>query len=251
MTIKNRPSKLFIPKLILGLALFTGLALWLFYFFLNRSQSKNITTQLQLNQISQEISKQQLEAKKTPDQNVYHLLEGWNFVSFPFTPDFSSASQLIQHVAMFSDGYITTVSQWDGDRWLEYTQRGAEKYGHDFVVKPRTAYFLRNHQETDWLVTGTPLTAEDQAPHQLQTGWNTLGITQPNLQAKTVIDQINQDQELENATVIDWWWSGDWDLYIKRHYSDTDVREYGNNFDIKNTRGYMVLLNYPTEWRPE
>lgn len=179
----------------------------------------------------------------------FDLIEGWNYIAFPIKPvNFATASDLIKDIVN-KGGYVTTVSVWDGDRWQEFSQRGVKKFGFNFNILPGKAYFLKAEKPLKWTVFGDPIQPQELSAYSLDPGWNGVGIIAPNLTAQTVLDSINQGAE--NATVIDWWWSGDWDLFIKRYYDSGQIEEYGNNFPILNTRGYMILLNQPTTWRLE
>jgi len=235
-------------SLFIILALLAGATITAF--FSSYRFAQNFFNRLRQGEITPPPQIQQLDIPTSSDITAnYKLLEGWNFVAFPVKPiEFTTAAGLIQDVIK-QGGYVTTVSAWDGDRWQEFSQRGLEKFGFDFNIYPGQAYFLKNEQLLDsWEVIGIPVTPNQLALYQLEQGWNTLGIVQPNLKAQIVLDSINQGKE--NATVINWWWSGDWDLFIKRYYDTGQIEEYGNNFPILNTHGYMILLNQPTTWRP-
>jgi hypothetical protein len=179
-------------------------------------------------------------------ETTYHLIEGWNFVSFPLNPaSFDTAAGLIIDVAK-KGGYVTVVSAWDGDGWIEFAQREDRKYGQDFEIVPGKAYFLRSHLEIDWRIVGDEL--EPIKEYQFKEGWNTIGFVGKEAKAKEVIDDINQGQE--KATVIDWWTTGSqWELFIKRYLAEGDVREYGENFSIEGQKGYMILVNQDLDWR--
>ncbi|MBU1085224.1 hypothetical protein KKB06_02650, partial [Patescibacteria group bacterium] len=178
----------------------------------------------------------------------YELIEGWNLVAFPIRPvNFNMASGLVLDVAK-KGGYVTVVSVWDGDRWQEFVQRGKDSFGEDFEILPGKAYFLRNEKQVNWQVIGEPVQPRELAEYKLEKGWNTIGLVKEDLQAKKVIDQINQGQE--KATVIDWWtMAGNWELFVKRIYSAEDIQEYGENFDINKETGYMVFVKEPVVWR--
>lgn len=179
---------------------------------------------------------------------VYQLNQGWSLVAFPVRPvNFRTASGLILDVAK-KGGYVTAVSKWDGDRWLEFVQRGKDQFGFDFEIEPGQAYFLQNQKEVNWEVIGEPVLASELNEYQLEQGWNTLGLVDESLDARQVIDGINQGQE--RATVMDWWSkAGNWELFIKRLYEDGQVEEYGENFSINREAGYMIFVKEPVVWR--
>jgi len=230
-------------------------ALISFSMFFTYRQVKNLLGK----KIIRDIDKQTLISQKTSPQIAqndivgdinasYDLLEGWNYIAFPIKPiNFTTASGLIKDI-INKGGYVTTVSVWDGDRWQEFSQRGLQKFGFNFNIIPGKAYFIKAEKKLTWAIVGEPVQPEELQLYQLNHGWNGVGFITPNQTASTIIDSINQGKE--NATVIDWWWSGDWDLFIKRYYDTGQIEEYGNDFPILNTRGYMILLNQPTTWRP-
>ena len=175
----------------------------------------------------------------------YSLLNGWNFVAFPFEPvSFTSAANLITEIAK-NGGFVSTVSSWDGDRWIEFSQSGADQYGQDFPIVPGRAYFLRSHQEYAWKVYGKPLTALP--ARALSPGWNAIGfIPADPSKAENILDAINHGTD--NAREIDHWWSGSWDVFVKRTYNPNNIKSYGNNFIIDPTKGYMLSLQSPATY---
>mgnify|MGYP003992996347 FL=1 len=193
-----------------------------------------------------EVGISQVEASEI--KAVYQLNQGWNLVAFPVKPvNFRNASGLILDVAK-KGGYVTTVSKWDGDRCIEFVQRGKDQFGFDFEITPGQAYFLQNQKEVSWQVIGEPVLAKDLNEYRLEKGWNTIGLLDESLDARQVIDGINQG--VERATVIDWWTTaGNWELFIKRLYSADDVQEYGENFKIDRSKGYMIFVNESVDWR--
>jgi|GEM_PF-2426981 hypothetical protein len=178
----------------------------------------------------------------------YRLIEGWNLVAFPVKPiEFDTAAGLMTDI-LNKGGYVTTVSVWDGDDWQEYAQRGKTKFGFDFEIEAGKSYFLLSQQDMDWRVAGDKV--EESREYKLEPGWNTIGFVKEGMDARRVIDDINQGQE--KATVLDWWTTASqWELYIKRFLSEDDVREYGENFAIEVQKGYMIFVNQALDWRLE
>ena len=66
--------------------------------------------------------------------------------------------------------------------------------------------------------------------------------------SESVLDSINKG--IENATEISRWKSGLWDVFVKRIYTQENIQEYGSNFPIEKTRGYMIRLKKRIEWQP-
>ncbi len=241
-SLNNWGKWLIIGIVIFGSSVFVGIALKKFEF------ARSIYDRVMRNEVDLDLPEAQepeiLEVGMA--EASYHLIEGWNFVSFPLRPaNFDSAGDLIVDIAR-KGGYVTVVSAWDGDGWIEYAQREDRKYGHNFKIEPGKAYFLRSHKEMDWRIVGDKV--EPIKEYGLSEGWNTIGFVDGGMIAKQVIDDINQGQE--KATVIDWWTTGSqWELFIKRYLSEGDVREYGENFPIVSERGYMILVNQDVSWR--
>ena len=169
----------------------------------------------------------------------YELLEGWNFVAFPFRPlSFTTAAGLVSDIAN-NGGFVTTVSSWDGDRWIEYTHSGEKQYGLDFPIVPGKAYFLRSHEQYSWKVYGIPL--QKMPELELKRGWNALGLVEFNGQkAESFLDQLSKGKDI--AREIDWWQSGSWDVFVKRIYAEDNIQIYGNNFTIDETKGYLIQV---------
>lgn len=178
----------------------------------------------------------------------YELVDGWNLVSFPVNPSsISTAAQLAQDVAL-DGGYVTTVATWDGDRWMEYSQRGAEKFGHDFPIEPGRAYFLRSHLESVWTVAGTPL-PEEGLTLALKKGWNAIGVPADGYTAVSAIDTVQlPDGPLETSDQIARWFPGSWDVVVKRRYRPDHHEVYGEDFTIKQNEGYFLHLKQDVNW---
>ena len=237
---------LVIGFLVAGLIVNLGLAGGLII----KKQSQTLLNQLE----KPELGVRQVSASE--NEAVYELIKGWNLVAFTVKPvNFKTASGLIMDVAK-KGGYVTVVSSWDGDKWIEFAQRGEDQFGHDFKIEHGKAYFLKNQKAVAWSVVGTPITVADVGEYELQEGWNTIGLLDESDTASTVIDKINVigatsfEDIKERATVMDWWTqASNWELYIKRIYSPDNIQEYGENFEISKTNGYMIYLSEPVVWR--
>ncbi|MCJ7792440.1 MAG: hypothetical protein MUP45_00455, partial [Candidatus Marinimicrobia bacterium] len=198
-----------------------------------------------------------ISLSKETETVAYSLLEGWNFVSFPVVPQsFGTASELMTDAAR-QGAYVTTVGRWDGSQWQEYIQRGEEAYGQDFPIEPGVAYMIRNHVHLQtWQVSGFRINSS--IPLELKTGFNSVGIpySEAEQTASTVLDGINLVKskaltpEAENADLISRFVSGNWDVFIKRIYSDDNLQEYGNNFKILPAEGYFIKVKEEVNWTP-
>lgn len=185
----------------------------------------------------------------------YELINGWNLVAFPIRPDgIHSAADLMVAIAA-QGGYVTTVSDWQGDAWREYSQRGDVPFGEDFTLEVGKAYFVKNHQRTTFVVEGEPLT-ESERELTLQPGWNAVGVSQGcgesvecnqelSLSAEAMLDQLHSQMPEGKESVTDWdrWSGGNWDGLVKRWYGAGRVEVYGNDYRLENYRGYFVRSN--------
>ena len=172
---------------------------------------------------------------------TYNLLIGWNLVHFPLTPqEFTTAAGLVETVAK-KGGYVTTIATWENGKWTEYVQRGATAYSPDFPITAGKAYFLRSHRELEWPVSGTPVSVTKLA---LKPGWNTIGLTLgDNHSAVNILDAANNKNTQERTTEIDRWLSGTWQVFVKRIFATDNIQEYGDNFPLSPSEGYMIKAN--------
>lgn len=179
---------------------------------------------------------------------TYPLLIGWNLVHFPLTPtEFTTAAGLVETIAK-KGGYVTTIATWENGAWKEYVQRGATAYSPDFSIEPGKAYFLRSHRQLEWQVSGTPVSVTTLA---LKPGWNTIGLTLgPDRTASNLLSTLNATSykpqatsSPERAQEIDRWLSGNWQVFVKRIFTTDNIQEYGDNFPLNSTEGYMIKAN--------
>lgn len=167
----------------------------------------------------------------------YELVKGWNFVAFPFEPSlFATAHDMAIDIAL-AGGYVSTISYWDGDRWVDVSFRGDQVYGHDYKIEPGVAYFVRNHEQVTWNVRGRSVPRALRYV-RLQPGWNAVGFFQDGMPVEQLIDEVNRGRE--RVVEVDRWDTGIWDPFVKRLYSREDIQTYGNNFEIELNRGYFV-----------
>jgi hypothetical protein len=177
----------------------------------------------------------EVELTPTTDLVGFELNEGWNLINFPINPmSVKTAAEATRDVAL-DGGYITTIAYWDGDRWIEYSQRAEYQYGQDFELKPGIAYFVRASIPMTWAVAGERI--QKPVSLDLKRGWNAIGIPYSNqpYSAAKLIDGLGADSVAR-------WDSGLWDVFIK---------EYGFNFDIKKEEGIMVRVNKDLRFTPE
>ena len=176
----------------------------------------------------------------------YRLVDGWNFIAFPFEPTtVKSASELIKDVGD-AGGMVTMVSRWNGDRWQEFAKRGEDFYGDDFSLVPGQAYFVRNHAAVTWEAAGLPIAKTGEyGVVTLKPGWNAVGLTPVAVtSARALLDKANFDG-VERANEVDHWYSGNWQSLVKRWYSASNIQEYGDNFDLSKAAGYMIRAYEP------
>ena len=224
-----------------------------------------------------------MDLEPTTQSSSYNLTEGWNLIAFPVAPtSVTTAAEAVQDIAK-EGGYVTTISTWEGDKWVEYSQRGAEKFGHDFAIAPGRAYFLESQMNSVWTVAGRPVEA-GKLIFNLSAGWNGVGILKERMTAVQILDDIQSaapavrslsseasslapesvatagfgrtgrfsDENLgsseEMADQVGRWNFGLWDVLVKRRYSPEHHEVYGRDFPIKQTEGYFLHLNEDVSW---
>lgn len=171
----------------------------------------------------------------------YDLLDGWNLVAFPVVNEsLHNASDIMRDFGQ-QGAYVTTVSTWDGDRWIEFSMRADQTYGFDFELKTHAAYFVRNHIPSIVAITGrvVPLDLEDLV---IQPGWNAISLPEGMPNALAVLNQLNARSQKGEAREINRFNSGSWQPFIQQEIASGDVREYGDNFAIDRRLGYFVEL---------
>ena len=116
----------------------------------------------------------------------------------------------------------------------------------DFPLKVGEAYFIQNHKAVTWGITGLPLAKTgDYGQLSLKPGWNAVGLNP--VSESTAVDVLDKASSLglERADEMDQWQSGNWQTLVKRWYSESNIQEYGDNFNLSNTRGYMIRAYEP------
>lgn len=175
----------------------------------------------------------------------YQLRPGWTFIGLPIDPiTVRYASELMDYMEQ-EGGYVLMVSRWDGDRWQEYAAVGDARYGEDFPLKVGEAYFISSSTEVTISIAGKTLPKKPTI--SLVPGWNAV-VLYPSQFANAlgVLDGAHQGDK-ETATEIDRWYSGNWQALVKRWYSPENIQEYGDNFLIEETAGYMIKANESVE----
>lgn len=169
----------------------------------------------------------------------YDLLDGWNLVAFPVAQSNLHNASDIMRIFGEQGAYVTTVSTWDGDKWVEFSMRADQTYGFDFELKTHAAYFVRNHIPSIVAITGivVPLDLKDLA---IKPGWNAISLPEGMPNALAVLDQFNSQVKRGEAREINRFNSGSWQPFIKQEIAPGDVREYGDNFAIDRRLGYFV-----------
>ena len=166
----------------------------------------------------------------------------------------TTAAEEVRDIAK-EGGYVTTISTWEGDKWIEYSQRGATKFGHDFAIAPGRAYFLESQMNSVWTVAGRPVEA-GKLIFNLSAGWNGVGIPKDGMTAVQMMDSLQSTiynlpsggSPAEVADQVGRWNFGLWDVLVKRRYSPEHHEVYGRDFPIKQTEGYFLHLNEDVSW---
>ncbi len=176
---------------------------------------------------------------------TYHLVNGWSFIGFPMNPVTVTTADELMNYAKEEGGYLLEISRWDGDRWQEYVAVGNARYGTNFSLIPGEAYFVSSASDITLSIVGKTLTSSPRLT--LTQGWNAVMLDPTQFaRAQQVLDSTYQDG-VEKATEIDRWYSGNWQMLVKRWYSSTNIQEYGDDFVIASQSGYMIRANQSVE----
>lgn len=192
--------------------------------------------------LRQVVARETILGTSTSEVTLYYdLLDGWNLVAFPVAHAGLAKASDIMRVFGQQGAYITTVSSWDGDKWIEFSMRADQTYGFDFELQKHAAYFVRNHIPSIVAITGTvvPLDLKDLA---VRPGWNAISLPEGMPNALAVLTQLNAASKEGEAQEINRFNSGSWQPFIKQEIAPGDVREYGDNFAIDRRLWYFVEL---------
>lgn len=170
-------------------------------------------------------------------QKQIPLLAGWNLVTLNALPDSAlTASKLLGQIAS-QGGYATTVSTLVDGTWKSYVQRGDKSYSdpaEDFTIEPGKAYFVKSLKKSTLTFTGQALVYPIKL--KLSSGWNAVGLP--------FMSKSYKASDLPSNTAARWE-SGLWDTFVK-----SNKEEFGENFPIENSRGYILKLEQGREFSP-
>lgn len=177
-----------------------------------------------------------VELTKLNQEQTVFLEPGWNLITLTAQPtEQMTASNLISEIAS-QGGYATTVSTLVDGSWKSYVARGDKEFSNfDFVLEPGKAYFVKSIERSIFVFKGQRF--DKPINLKLSSGWNTVGFpkTTKSYTASILIDTINVRQVLADALAR--FESGLWDTFVKKA-----KEEYGENFDIETSRGYILRM---------
>lgn len=184
--------------------------------------------------------------EKSLDVLSYHIIKGWNTLSFPLVMNDSSTSYLKTASDLFMyfeiAGFTTThVAAYRNQQFIFYSQRVDENkdirsYGDNFDILPGEAYFLKTYDSGDLSIAGYEVTSS--IPVTLNTGWNLVGLydnEKESLEAFKLLKSMQKD-EIPADMLVRW---------INSRYDGVvlqDDTEYGNDFSVFPTEGYWIRV---------
>ncbi len=175
------------------------------------------------------------------DQHI-SLKAGWNLISLNALPSEAlTAKSLIEQINS-QGGQASAVSTLENSFWKSYVMRDGQSYsGDDFPIELGKAYFVKALKTSILSFKGQDLVSPLKL--SLNQGWNAIGMPKSSktYQAKTLIIDLVSNQ----VDQIDRWESGLWDTFLLK-----SQKEYGNNFPIENSRGYILKVNSQGEFTP-
>jgi hypothetical protein len=184
----------------------------------------------------------------------YQLTKGLNFISFPFLisgEEYRTAAGLLHNLNEIYNDTFYSISKFDG-RWKIVGQNTDMYDNDDFQLLPGEGYMIKSKEDIDISIVGQPIqfeTETDQAPINLNQGWNLIGLYGTNIKtytAKSLIEDINTDDfTADNVTK----WATDKQLYEGLQISDGE--EYGFDFPLNKLESYFVRITQGNgNWQP-
>lgn len=201
-----------------------------------------------------------LKLEEMDNYSTYKMPVGWNLISVPFNPGYEySANDLLKDI-LKQGGYATTVSKYEGGRWISYKVRGSQVFSDDdFEIEPGRGYFVKVIEPAEIIIAG--ISEEDSIEVELEYGWNLIAIHPGRTKegeyiwnhkidggqwtAEKVLMAMQKDEI--DADVISKYESG---TYTNLVLSDGVV--YGFDYPIFQTTGYFVRVQETktNSWKP-
>jgi hypothetical protein len=184
----------------------------------------------------------------------YQIHTGLNFISFPYLiygEEYRTAASLLHKLNEIYNDTFYSISKFDG-RWKIVGQNTDMYDNNDFQLLPGEGYMIKSKEDIDISIVGQPIqfeTETDQAPINLNQGWNLIGLYGTNIKtytAKSLIEDINTDDFIaDNVTK----WAADKQLYEGLQISDGE--EYGFDFPLNKLESYFVRITQGSgNWQP-
>lgn len=188
----------------------------------------------------------------------YDLIQGLNFVSFPFavaTPETGTASYLIQSVNNQYGDVLYSISYFNSSSgtWETLENRDGQMFGSDFQLTPGIGYVLKAKIGISVSLQGRAITSP--VPVSLSTGWNLIAIhgADTSYTAESLLDSIDAlgTTDADNVTQF----NPSKYKYEGLQKSEDDAGEmqvYGFDFELNNRAAYFVrVVSGEGTWTPD
>lgn len=208
----------------------------------------DIATQITLNTIAKNYT--------------YNLVEGYNFVSFPFViedPEARDAIGFIEYINSKNGDLLYSIARYDS-AWKIVGSNGDDYSVNNFQMLPGVGYILKATRAGSISIFGNEVkyeTEADKAPVYLSTGWNLVSIYGSKAKAYTAeswIDGINAYEDPDFTAVNVTRWPSDLQRYDGLQKEDVNgvSQVYGFDFPINQSSAYFVrILSGKGNWNPE
>ncbi len=192
----------------------------------------------------------------------YQLVQGFNFVSFPFlsvTESARTASGMLEMLNYLTNGSVYSLAKYDST-WEIVGKNGEGYYSNDFQLVPGEGYVIKVIKDIDVSLPGYPVNFEselDFAPLSLFPGWNLVGLYGSKLNiytAKSLLQDINAYEKVNfTADIVNGW---DQDIQGYEGFvleNDNGIElEYGLDFPINTLKSYFIRVQEGTgNWQPK
>lgn len=188
----------------------------------------------------------------------YNLLEGFNFISFPFVIDAgfenNSASELLNHLNGLEETNVYSIAKFESGRWIVMENRDGEDYGSDdFQIIPGKGYVIKVGHDMGLVISGKKIVSPTAV--YFNTGWNLIGVhgTDKEFTAESLIDQIDADEAFDADNVTKWNFNtAKYEGLQKEAGTSGEMQVYGFDYTIYDSAGYFVRIDEGQgNWLPE
>jgi hypothetical protein len=222
----------------------------LIYLDLNDNGEYDEGTDTKISDIAMEVSIIPIEQSFT-----YELIEGYNFVSFPFlirSTEAQTAASLLKKLNEIYGNTIYSISKYENGGWKMVGQNVEVYASNDFNILPGEGYVIKAKESGYITIVGQPIqfeSAGDSAPVNLIEGWNLVGLYGTNVKsytASSLLDDINSANfESDNVTR----WANEKQLY--EGFMSDNGEYYGTDFRVNRLESIFIRINQGRgNWEP-